>query len=177
MSVDAARALLLDTGADRIDHPGGTLLAHLERTAATLDAWGARPALVVAGLCHAVYGTDGFPLPLVDIADRARVVAAIGVDAESVVWTYGASDRTVSWPPNDEPASRAYRDRFTGVTRTLSTADARDYWELTTANELDLWRRIPDGAAVVEILGRADAFLSAAARDAVRDARQSPACG
>jgi hypothetical protein len=56
--------LLTDLGAARIEHPGGTLLAHLERTRSRLAAWHARPALQLAGLCHAFYGTDGFATAL-----------------------------------------------------------------------------------------------------------------
>ncbi|WP_443057822.1 DUF6817 domain-containing protein [Streptomyces sp. KLMMK] len=32
-----------------MEHPGGTLLAHLRRVSALLSSWGARPALVSAG--------------------------------------------------------------------------------------------------------------------------------
>jgi hypothetical protein len=62
----AAIELLVSRGAHEITHPGGTLLAHLERVHALLDQWGARPALRLAGLCHAFYGTDGFPAALGD---------------------------------------------------------------------------------------------------------------
>ena len=36
-------------GANEIPHPGGTLLAHLKRVHALLTAWGARPAVRLAG--------------------------------------------------------------------------------------------------------------------------------
>src|SRR5262249_50650533 len=54
-----ALAFLEAHGAGAIEHPGGTLLAHLCRTADLLASWGASPALTVAGLCHATYGTGG----------------------------------------------------------------------------------------------------------------------
>jgi hypothetical protein len=47
--------------AGEVPHPGGTLLAHLRRTHAPLEAWQARPAVRLAGLCHAFYSTDGVP--------------------------------------------------------------------------------------------------------------------
>jgi hypothetical protein len=46
-------------------------MAHLKRVKALLDSWGARPALAAAGLCHAFYGTDGFPTALLDLEHRA----------------------------------------------------------------------------------------------------------
>src|SRR5262249_54758605 len=46
-----ALAFLEAHGAGAIEHPGGTLIAHLCRTADLLASWGASPALTVAGLC------------------------------------------------------------------------------------------------------------------------------
>ena len=55
---ERAVALLRQLGAARMSHPGGTLLVHLRRVERQLAAWEARPALRLAGLCHAFYGTD-----------------------------------------------------------------------------------------------------------------------
>lgn len=60
-TTDQAVTLLREFGADTIAHPGGTLLTHLQRVQARLATWKARPALQLVGLCHAFYGTDGFP--------------------------------------------------------------------------------------------------------------------
>ncbi|MEU2592432.1 DUF6817 domain-containing protein [Streptomyces albidoflavus] len=68
-----ALALLGERGAGRLPHPGGDLATHLRRVHSQLATWGARPALRLAGLCHAFYGTDGFPtalLPLPSLAAR-----------------------------------------------------------------------------------------------------------
>ena len=59
--IAAVAEALASRGAAGIAHPGGTLLAHLERVHALLTEWGARPAVRLAGLCHAYYGTDRFP--------------------------------------------------------------------------------------------------------------------
>lgn len=61
--VTQADGFLRELGAEDIPHPGGTLLAHLRRVRTRLASWDARPALQLAGLCHAFYGTDGFPTP------------------------------------------------------------------------------------------------------------------
>lgn len=114
-----ALALLRELGADRLDHPGGTLLAHLERVRAQLGAWGARPELCLAGLCHASYGTDGFATALMPVGRRAELAAVIGAEAEEIVYLYAGCDRSASYPvlaadDGTEPSTVAFRDRFTG---------------------------------------------------------------
>lgn len=73
-------------GAARINHPGGDLLAHLDRTADLLAQWGSGDDLVDAGQCHAVYGTDGFPSELLPISRRSEVAAVIGDRSEALVY-------------------------------------------------------------------------------------------
>ena len=59
-------SLLLVRGADEIEHAGGSLYVHLHRVAKRLTTLGASDTLVLAGLAHAAYGTDGFPTHLFD---------------------------------------------------------------------------------------------------------------
>lgn len=128
---------LLAKGALDVDHPGGTLLAHLRRTHDVLYAWGARPELRLAGLAHAAYGTDGFPRGLMDIAERPTLVGLIGSAAEEIVYAYGSCDRGFTYPLLTEPQPRL-RDRFTGEVSEPSPQQVRDLVELTFANELDV---------------------------------------
>ncbi|TWV52736.1 VOC family protein [Streptomyces misionensis] len=88
-----ATALLRRLGAARIAHPGGTLLVHLQRVRELLATWGARPALQLAGLCHACYGTDGFPTALLPPDRRTELAAVIGAEAEAIVHLYASCDR------------------------------------------------------------------------------------
>jgi hypothetical protein len=134
-----ARALELLGAADaaRIEHPGGTLLAHLKRVHALLISWDARPALVSAGLCHAFYGTDGFAVTLLDLEHRADLVEAIGADAEALVYFYASCDRKASYrrlADDDGP----FLDRFIGTEHRPDMQQRRDFAELTAASELDL---------------------------------------
>ncbi len=131
---------LASRGARDLAHPGGTLLAHLGRTRDALTAWGARPALQNAGLAHAVYGTDGFPHPLVSLSERALVVRLLGAETEAVVYAYGALDRGYSYP---QLLTGAVRDRFTGVESRVEGSLVRDLVELTFANELDVMAQSP----------------------------------
>ncbi|MFI6941235.1 DUF6817 domain-containing protein [Streptomyces sp. NPDC050418] len=128
-----ALRLLREHGATAMDHPGGTLLAHLQRVQRQLADWGARPDLQLAGLCHAFYGTDGFAQALLPLERRAELVAAIGTEAEELVHFYAACDRKVAYG-----STGTYRDRFTDETRTPTAQERRDFAELTAANELDL---------------------------------------
>ncbi|AVH57905.1 MULTISPECIES: DUF6817 domain-containing protein [Streptomyces] len=132
-----ALALLRRLGAQDIDHPGGTLLAHLIRVRDRLTRWEARPALQLAGLCHAFYGTDGFATALLPTDRRAELTAVIGAEAEAQVHFYASCDRTASYPTLADPAP-AFHDRFTGRTWAPPLQQRRDFAELTAANELDL---------------------------------------
>lgn len=162
---------LLDEHADAIDHPGGKLFAHLLRTAVTLAEWGVDTELVTAGLCHAVYGTDGFPVALRSIDRRAEVRRLVGEEAEAIVYTYAAADRSVTWSPAADPGNPPHRDRFTGEERILAPAEATEQWTLTAANELDLLDRIRGAEVIIAPLEHNLASLPPRARDAVAAAR------
>lgn len=143
---------LAERGAAGLEHPGGTLLAHLERVRDTLAEWGARPELCLAGLAHAVYGTDGFPHPLVGPGERAVVVELLGVEAEAIVYAYGACDREFTHPQLVGDGPVRLRDRFTGQVVEIGPGLVRDLVELTYANELDV---LTHSAEIRELHGRA----------------------
>jgi len=141
-SYPAWLTLLRQCGAADIPHPGGSLLAHLQRVRAGLAAWGARPALQLAGLCHAFYGTDGFPTALLPLVRRPELAALIGPEAEAVVHFYASCDRKTTYPTL-ATAEAPFHDRFTGRTYTPEPQLLRDFAELSAANELDLARIDP----------------------------------
>jgi hypothetical protein len=132
-----ALEMLQAANAAQIEHPGGTLLAHLERVKALLESWDARPALATAGLCHAFYGTDGFPTALLDREHRADLAAAIGSDAEALVYFYASCGRKATYRGLADDDG-LFHDRFTGTGYVPSPQQRRDFAELTAANELDL---------------------------------------
>lgn len=170
----AARKLLIARGADRLEHPGGTLLAHLERVEARLAGWGARDELRLAGLCHAFYGTDGFPEGLLPLDRRDVLVEAIGARAEELVHFYASCDRKGSYAGMAQEDG-VFRDRFAGETSTPDRRRRADFAELTAANELDLAVRNPDfraewGGPLLRLFTRWRSLLSEAA---FRDARET----
>jgi hypothetical protein len=133
--------LLIRHGATDMEHPGGTLLAHLRRVRDQLAAWGARDALQLAGLCHAVYGTDGFPPSLVDVtADRPVVREVVGEEAEAIIHFYASCDRRHLYPQAGA-TTVDFLDRWSGEHTTLPSTALADFWELSFANELDIVRQ------------------------------------
>jgi len=87
-----ALALLLEAGAHEVRHSGSTLLDHLVGTADLLSSWGVPDHVELAGLMHSVYGTGSFGEAPLGLADRGRVAAAIGADAEHLVDLYCRMD-------------------------------------------------------------------------------------
>ncbi|UQW99347.1 DUF6817 domain-containing protein [Streptomyces sp. RerS4] len=159
-----ALAILQAAGAEGIEHPGGTLPAHLQRVSTLLASWGARPALVSAGLCHAFYGTDGFPVALLDLGRRAELVEAIGVEAEALVYFYASCDRESSYQGLIDSRG-TFVDRFTGTRSCPSLEARRDFAELTAANELDIAAISPEartryGADLLDLFTRWRPLLS-----------------
>jgi hypothetical protein len=162
-----ASSLMEASGAATLPHPGGTLLAHLQRTSDLLTDWGASPSLVLAGLCHATYGTDGFNQPLLDRSARSRLVSVIGVAAEEIAYFYASCDRGFTYPQIVKGEMR-FRDRFTDEVTVPATLRLRPFFELTFANELDVMRHNASFAAeawpqLVPVFNRADTLVSTAA--------------
>lgn len=177
MRADAeAERLLLAKGADRVEHPGGTLLAHLRRVHAVLGDWGARPELRLAGLCHAFYGTDGFATALGARTRREELSRVIGAEAERLVYLYASCDRSRSYPHLVSPDG-PFTDRFTGTALRPPAADRRDFAELTVANELDVMAASPElraahGDSLAELFTAWRPLLSPSAICAVRAFRR-----
>lgn len=128
---------LRSRGAEGIAHPGGTLLAHLNRVADLLAAWDAEEDIRYAGLCHAMYGTDGFDQPLLELSGRGTVVELIGERAESLVYFYCSCDRSAVYPRLDSTPV-VFTDRFTGRDHEPADSAVRAFMEITAANELDV---------------------------------------
>ncbi|MFI5776426.1 DUF6817 domain-containing protein [Nocardia sp. NPDC051570] len=163
---------LRERGADRIAHPGGTLLAHLLRVADLLAAWGADIDVQRAGLCHALYGTDGFDQPLLDLAERPAAIALLGDRAESLIYLYCGCDRSAVYPRLGATPV-VFTDRFTGRDHEPAAATLRAFLEITAANELDVMAHNAElaarhGPALYGLFDRTRVHLSARAWRACR---------
>jgi hypothetical protein len=138
-------AWLRERGAESVPHAGGSLYEHLGRVSERLAGHGAGADERLAALTHAAYGTDGFQLTLLDVADRAELRRLIGAPAEEMVYRYGGCDRDRTWRPL--PATGLIRSRFTGHTESPTPAGLRAFVDLSIVNELDVFERSPEIAA------------------------------
>lgn len=139
------RAWLRERGAETIPHPGGTLYAHLVRVYERLGVLGVDADVRLAGLAHAAYGTDGFDVVLLDVADRAPLRHLAGAAAEELVYLYGGCDRRRTWQPLAD--TREVWSRFTGERAAPDEVTLRGFADLSIVNELDVVERDPTVAA------------------------------
>ena len=171
---DRLDARLHALGAAAFPHVNGTLEAHLHGTERLLRQWGSREALCVAGLYHAVYGTDGIAGCLTGLDTREAVARVIGDEAEALVYLYGACDRERFHPRIGTPAQNTFVDRFEAREYTIDGATLCDFCEITVANELDLALGNPGfarrhAAALLDLFGRMRGLASPAAQRAAFD--------
>jgi hypothetical protein len=136
---------LQERGAGDIEHAGGSLLQHLGRVRDRLASLGLDADLQLAGLTHAVYGTDGFPVALLGTDERDVLRSVTGSSAEEIVFRYGGCDRDRTW--RALPATRTVWSRFTGEPETLGADALRAFADLSIVNELDVYERSPEVAA------------------------------
>lgn len=140
---DQVIAFLKSRSAERIEHVKGTLLTHLEGTCALLLSWGSSVDLCLAGLCHTVYGTDGFPLQFLDISRRSELRRLIGPKAEEFVYFHASCDRSHLYPQIENGSLVRFRDRFSGSIFAPDDGLFKSFLELTLANELEIMRADP----------------------------------
>jgi (p)ppGpp synthase/HD superfamily hydrolase len=95
---------LMKNDAARNGHSGRKLIDHLTGTADLLAKWNCEMDVVLAGLCHSVYGTDSFHTVTIDPSRRDEVRALIGERAEQLAWEFGnrKNPRIVSFIRNNE---------------------------------------------------------------------------
>lgn len=136
---DVVAAMLGDRGAAGIEHPGGTLLAHLERVAARLYQLTGDDVLRLAALSHAVYGTDGFPTTLLDLSERSLLRNVAGSEVEELVYVYAACDRRKTWATLGQ--TRAVHDRWTDEIVHPVREMLRRFVDLSIINEVDVCER------------------------------------
>lgn len=134
-------ALLRQRGAERIEHPGGTLYDHLERVQQRLARVGCPQHVQLAGRAHAVYGTDGFDVRLLTDDERTVLAGLIGVRAEQLVHRYGACDRDRTW--STLATDRTVRYRQGDPDESLDDDDLRDFADLSLVNEIDVADHAP----------------------------------
>ena len=139
-------AFLKARSAADIPHLGGSLLAHSIGTSALLQKWENPDHICDAGLCHAVYGTFGFPTALLQISERKVLAGLIGERAEQLVYFYASCDRDYVYPRIGRAEELEFRDRFTGETFCPDRVLLGSFMEVTLANEFELAEKHPESA-------------------------------
>ena len=170
---DRAFTRLLALGAGEFAHVNGSLALHLRGTEKLLRRWGNRDTLCLAGLCHAIYGTDGITGALADLDARAEIAGIIGTEAEHLAYLYGACSRQAFHPRIGTSDQLLFTDRYTRSDYAISMSELCDLCELTLANGLDLARgsrRFRDRYAteLIAFFKRMEGLVSDAAVAAVR---------
>lgn len=87
-------AYLCALDANTVPHTGRSLLAHLKGTAALIADWGLPREVILAALCHSVYGTERFQHVTLNPNDRAVLRRQIGRAAERLVFLFHRLRRT-----------------------------------------------------------------------------------
>ena len=136
-------------------------------------SWGGGRRVRLAALCHATYGTDGFPHALLPLDRRARLQAAIGDEAEALVYLYDACDRSKTYAGLGA-TSLPLTDRFTGEVVALAATDLSDFALLTIANELDVARTAPLTSEALRDIRALVATLAAYVPDVTAQALADP---
>jgi (p)ppGpp synthase/HD superfamily hydrolase len=80
---------LLDNDTNTNSHSGRMLIDHLMGTANLLREWECDENVVLAGLCHSIYGTDSYHTVTIDHSRREEVKNLIGEKAEHLAWEFG----------------------------------------------------------------------------------------
>ena len=135
---DEVFAQLQALGAGEFVHLNGPLSDHLCATENLLREWGNRETLCIAGLYHAVYGTDAIQGQLVGLDYRGTIAGVIGPEAEEIAYLYGACARKSFYGRIGTPQQLLFADRFSQTEYPITQSQLRDFCELTLANELEL---------------------------------------
>lgn len=161
-------------GADEFVHVNGSLAQHLRGTELLLTRWGGREALCLAGLYHAVYGTDRITGYLADVGQRKAIADVIGAEAEGLAYLYGACARETFHRRIGTPGQWSFANRYTDSEYRITQSQLRDLCEMTVANEVDLALgnarfRTRYGSELMDFFERMRGLASEAALDAARD--------
>lgn len=131
-------AKLQAMGAGEFVHLNGSLASHLKGTESLLRFWGASEGVCLAGLYHAVYGTDAYNPSLVGLNARPQIAMLIGAEAEALAYLYGACDRAVFYPRIGGEAQFLFADRFQSCEYAILPEQLKNLCELILANELEI---------------------------------------
>jgi hypothetical protein len=162
-------AFLEELGAGRVRHSKRTLLDHFVGVANILDRWGAEDRVWKAGLFHSIYGTEFFHDAVLPVAERPRVVARIGEEAERLAYLFCAFDRGSLYRAIDRGEPYEIELLANGARVPVSRRDIADLALVVWANALEQVPYVPAapdaGTRSRKAIAKCAPFLTDCARD------------
>lgn len=153
---DEGKRFLQSLGFDAMNHSRRTLFDHLVSTGTLLREWGCPEETYLAGLFHAVYGTETFRYQTGLIVNREPVQNVIGAAAERLAWLFGISTGKSLWSQfaflnesASEESTPLLVHRITAEALPCDRSELRALANITLANALDQAHHLPgryDGA-------------------------------
>jgi hypothetical protein len=135
---------------DDMSHSTRTLFDHLVSTGTLLQNWGCSETVYLAGLFHAVYGTESFRYQTDLTVHREAVQNVIGASAERIAWLFGISTGKSLWnqfgslsTSISEGPKASLTHRITGEALACDQSELLALADITLANALDQAQYLP----------------------------------
>jgi hypothetical protein len=148
--INNGKRFLQSLGFDDVNHSKRTLFDHLVSTGSLLQEWGCSEDICLAGLFHAVYGTESFRYRSDLIVHREDIQEVIGMSAERIAWLFGISTSKSMWVQfnclvnsANEPSKFLLTHRITAEDLACERADLLALANITLANALDQAQHLP----------------------------------
>ncbi len=123
-------------------HSNQTLRDHLIGTAEKLQSWSCPEHLILAGLCHSIYGTESFKPVAISRDHREHVAQIIGKDSERLVYLFCCHEKDSLWENLQRKSKFSLLDRFTQQTISMDLNTLKDMITLTLGNWLEQRPRV-----------------------------------
>jgi hypothetical protein len=148
---DNGKTFLEALGLNEVHHSRETFLDHLVSTGGILKEWGCPEPVYLAGLFHAIYGTETFPLQDARGVTREAVRNVIGPEAEQLAWLFGISTAKSLWSQlsslggaSSSQSTYSLIHRVTGEDMPCDNSDMLALANIILANVLDQAYRLPE---------------------------------
>ncbi len=120
-----------------ISHMDRNLLTHFQGTYKLLKKWGNQESVCLAGLCHALYGTETFPVALVPLEKRQEIATLIGEQAEKLVYYYSIITRKYFTETLRNGDNLVIKSRLDGQNIPITELEFRQLLEIFLADRLE----------------------------------------
>jgi hypothetical protein len=148
---DDGKRFLQSLGFDNVSHSKRTLFHHLVATGMLLQDWGCCENTCLAGLVHAIYGTESFRYRTGLLDHREAVQNVIGAPAERIAWLFGICTGKSLWnqfssldTSANQHSQHALTHRTTAEDLPCDGSELLALANITFANAIDQAQHLPD---------------------------------